>query len=384
MDLRKRLARLDPGHREPATMPAAVERTAAEFGLEEKVMPEGTIWRRRCPAVLPPPDLPDLAGFLSRHETAARTAADLLFLDTETTGLAGGTGTVPFLVGLAWWDGADFVVEQIFLPGPAHEGALLAAVAEAASHRRVVVTYNGASFDLPLLRTRALLQRHPSPVAELAGWDLVVPARRLWSRSLPDCRQQTVEVEVYGRPRGEGDIPGGRIPQVWFDFLAEGRADLLPAVLRHNRRDMEGMGRILGAVCEAAAGLDRPEDVAAWRDAWSRARICSLRGDHHRAAAWLARSREAKPAAGHAPLVADGVRMLKRLRHWPSLADLITAALAAGLDEPWLHVEAAMLYEHRLVDLERALAHARAAGDDRRTARLERRLSGTTREEERP
>jgi len=384
LDLRRRLARLDKSHRKPEEMAAVPERRAEEFGLTAVDTSAGTVWRRRCTAALPAPHLPDLDGFLSRHAGAARTAADLLFLDTETTGLAGGTGTVPFLVGLAWWDGTDFLVEQVFLPGPAHEGALLEAVAAAAAGRRVVVTYNGASFDLPLLRTRALLQRLASPVADLFGWDLVVPARRLWSRRLPDCRQQTVEEEVAGRPRGGGDIAGGRIPQVWFDFLAAGRGDLLPAVLRHNRRDMEGMARILTAMCGAAAALGDPDSVDDWRDAWSLARICTTRGDHQGAVAWLTRSRELGADAGRAALVADGVRILKRVRRWRELRDLLATGLAAGLDEPWLHVETAILHEHRLVDLDKALAHARAAHDDHRVARLTRRLAGTGREEDRP
>jgi hypothetical protein len=276
------------------------------------------------------------------------------------------------------------MVEQVFLPGPAHEGALLARIATAASGRRVLVTYNGASFDLPLLRTRALLQRAAPPVEGMAHWDLVVPARRLWSRRLPDCRQQTVEQEVAGRPRGTGDIPGGRIPQVWFDFLAEGRGDLLPAVLRHNRRDMEGMARILGAVCAAAANLDTPAALDDWRDAWSRARICTLRGDHPGAAAWLLRAHALGADCGDRPFVADGVRILKRARDWPALRALLAESLAARPDAGWLHLEAAILHEHRLGDLDRALAHAREARDDHRVRRLERRLAARNREEDDP
>lgn len=382
MDLKKRLARLDRGHRPPASERTPTARRAEEFGLAEDTTRAGVVWRRRRMADLPPPALPDLTGFLARHVGAAAAAHDLLFLDTETTGLAGGTGTVPFLVGLAWWEDGTFVVEQLFLPGPAHEPALLAALDHATAGRRVVVTYNGASFDLPLLRTRALLQRTTSPLDGLAHWDLLVPARRVWSRRLPDCRQQTVEEEVTGYARGAGDIGGGRIPQVWFDFLADGRGDLLPAVLRHNRRDMEGMARILAAVCGIAAVLDDPAACTDWRDAWARARICAARRDLEPAAAHVARATALGADWSVRAFAADAVRILKRARLWDAQRNVLERCLAAGLDEDWLHVEAAILHEHRLRDLEKALAHARAADDDHRVTRLTRRLAGRNRSEE--
>ena len=124
---------------------------------------------------------------------------DIVFLDVETTGLAGGTGTLVFLVGVAWWtaDGA-LEVRQLFLPGPGREAPLLAELARVAARFRVVATYNGASFDLPLLRTRARLARRRDPFRHLVSWDLLVAARRCWGRRLPDCRQQTIETTVCG------------------------------------------------------------------------------------------------------------------------------------------------------------------------------------------
>jgi uncharacterized protein YprB with RNaseH-like and TPR domain len=253
VDLRERLARLD---RSPAARPLRAAGPAcgpAELGLtaESAAGP----WSRDLDVGLPPPVLPDLSGLLSRASDAATNPEQLLLLDTETTGLAGGTGTVAFLVGLAWWEGSRLRIRQHFLPEPGREAALLAAVAAEAAGRAVVVSFNGASFDWPLLRTRALLNRQDDPLADLAGWDLLVPARRLWGRALPDCRQQTLESAVCGMQRGEGDISGDRIPQTWFDFLAGGDPAPLRRVLTHNARDMEGMARLLCAVAEAARGL---------------------------------------------------------------------------------------------------------------------------------
>ena len=253
---------------------------APEF-LDLVAGPAAAPWSGACWRELPPPPrLPDLGGLLPRHWDAAVDPADLLFLDTETTGLAGGTGTVAFLVGLAWWEQGRLRIEQHFLPEPAHEAALLEAVASAAAGRKVVVSFNGASFDWPLLRTRALLNRMDDPLAGLAGWDLLVPARRVWGRQLADCRQQTLEAEVCGLVRGPGDIPGERIPQAWFDFLAGGDAEPLQRVLEHNRRDMEGMARVLLEVCAAARQLEAPPPPGLdpdWRLAWSLGRICERR-----------------------------------------------------------------------------------------------------------
>jgi hypothetical protein len=358
---------------------------AADLGLDLATTAGTSVWRRRRRTFLPLPDtLPDLHGFFARDPGPPARPADLLLVDTETTGLVGGTGTLPFLVGLAWWEGTELVVEQVLLPGPGHEPGLLAAVAAAAAGRRIVVTYNGASFDLPLLRTRALLNRRADPLVGLGGWDLVVPARRLWNRILDDCRQQTVETALTRRERAADEVPGAQIPGVWFAFLAgEGHADLA-GVLRHNRRDMEGMAVILRAVCRAAESLDpsRVGGAGDWRAAWSLGRICEHRGDQRRAADWLRRAVAAADRPDEPRLVADALRLLKRDGDWPGAASVAASALAAGLDESWLHREAAMLHEHRLGDLDKALAHALRAGDDHRVRRLRRRGAGGGRGED--
>ena len=377
MDLRERLARLDrltnrpaPPRAQGTTGPVCVP---AELELEQ-VAADGP-WSRDVVIGLPPPPLPDLAGLLARSWDAATAPEQLLLLDTETTGLAGGTGTVAFLVGLAWWEGDRLRIRQHFLPGPAHEPALLDAVAKATAGRDVVVSFNGASFDWPLLRTRALLNRREDPLSSLAGWDLLVPARRLWGRVLPDCRQQTLETAVCGMRRGGGDISGDRIPQTWFDFLAGGDAAPLRRVLTHNARDMEGMARLLCAVAAAARGLEEPPAAAApdWRLAWALGRTCERRRAHGAAAAWMRAAAEAGPAREDRAFLGDAVRILKRDRDWSRALRLIDAALAAGGGEAWLHREAAIIWEHRLDDPDKALAHARRSGDLHRIVRLERR-----------
>ncbi|MCB1183396.1 ribonuclease H-like domain-containing protein [bacterium] len=399
MDLRSRLARLDrltrrpgeAGDPAPRPQPAAPDATGAdvpaELGLSREETAAGPVWHRDSRDPLPPPPdpLPGLRGLFTRHARLGPRVGEILLLDTETTGLMGGTGTLVFLVGLSWWEGSELRTRQYFLPGPGHEAALLAAVAERCREFRAVVTYNGASFDLPLLRTRCLLNRVPDPLAHLADWDLLVPARRLWGRRLADCRQQSLETWLTGAARRGGDIDGARIPQAWFDFLQTGEPGLLGNVLTHNRRDMLGMGRILAAVGEIGVWLgdERAEPPAAWTDrpgAWALGRVRERRRETRGAAdcfgvAWAAGWGGLEDPVARRRFRRDAIRNLKRRRRWDVVEQIITDGLDCEPGDRELHREAAILYEHRLGDLPRARRHAERCGDTHRLARLERRLA---------
>jgi uncharacterized protein YprB with RNaseH-like and TPR domain len=168
-----------------------------------------------------------------------------LFLDLETTGLAGGAGTYAFLVGLAWFDGCGFRVRQFFLANFAAERVLLHALRDVAAEKGTVVTYNGKSFDLPLLETRYALNRMETPFAGLPHVDMLHPARRMWRTSgeteegegSTGCRLTSLERTLCGHER-EGDVPGFEIPARYFHFVRTGDARQLEAVLEHNRLDL--------------------------------------------------------------------------------------------------------------------------------------------------
>jgi len=176
---------------------------------------------------------------------------DLLFFDTETTGLSGGAGTLVFLVGAAWCEGTDLEVEQFFLSDFPGEPEFLEAVKERFVERRAFVSFNGRAFDSPLLRGRFSLARIPFEIGRQI--DLLAPARRLWRGLTGDCSLKTLEEKVLGVTRGI-DIPGSEIPEVYFQFLRTGRPGMLPVVFDHNLTDVTSLARMWDALGGLLAG----------------------------------------------------------------------------------------------------------------------------------
>lgn len=160
-----------------------------------------------------------------------------LFLDTETTGLAGGTGTLAFLVGLGFFENDEFVICQYFLRGPQEESAMLSAVQQRLQQCRGLVTFNGKSFDVPLLLTRSILNRLRPSFDSLPHIDVLHAARRMWKQRWQDCSLGHLEHRVLGKTRS-ADVPSALIPAIYFEFLRTGDARQLPEILAHNRQDI--------------------------------------------------------------------------------------------------------------------------------------------------
>ncbi len=211
-------------------------------------------------------------ALLARDEVLPPEAGRLVYLDTETTGLAGGTGTYAFLVGVGFVDGTDFEVCQLFMRDLDEEPALLSALDTLLKRFEGLVTYNGAAFDLPLLETRFVLGRRRWP-GERFHLDLLPTARRLWKGRLTDCRLGTVEQHVLGFAR-EDDVPGALIPSLYFDYLRRRHPGDLPRVFEHNRHDILSLAALTGWVAEAADRApdpgQAPEDLAAFGRLWER------------------------------------------------------------------------------------------------------------------
>ena len=204
----------------------------------------------------------ELSAFLRLStKTAAQIAQDDLlatadlgracFLDTETTGLSAGTGTMAFVVGVGFFSGDSFHVDQYFLRDPGDEPAMVEALAEQLVAFDVIVSYNGRSFDVPIIENRFILARVPPPTNGIPHLDLLHSARRLWRYHLPSCSLGTVEKEILGVVREQADVPGGVIPYLYRDYLRTGDAREMKRVLYHNLVDILSLVTLAAWLCHA-------------------------------------------------------------------------------------------------------------------------------------
>jgi len=304
-----------------------------------------------------------------------------LYLDTETTGLAGGTGTYAFLVGVGFFEGGEFEVRQYFMRDLDEEPALLAALEPLLRDIDGLVTYNGAGFDLPLLETRFVLGRRLWPEADF-HLDLLPAARRLWSTRLADCRLGTVEQHALGFVRDD-DLPGALIPQAYFDYLRRKAPGEMPRVFEHNRHDILSLAALTGWVARAVAQAPDndlgPDELAGLGRLWE-----MVDTDRGEACYRTALERGLRSPARERLLGRLAWREKRRARWEASRALWEAAARGARIFDPRPWEEMAKIHEHRLRDfataravvteaLERARAHrAPAAVVDALHHRLER------------
>ncbi|WP_201313491.1 ribonuclease H-like domain-containing protein [Dyella sp. EPa41] len=168
----------------------------------------------------------------------------LVLFDTETTGLAGGTGTRAFMIGVGHWHEGHFRERQLLITTLAGEAAMLDCFASWLKPDSVLVSYNGKSYDAPLLKTRFRLQRRASPLDGLMHIDLLHPVRRRWRGAWENCRLATAERQLLQVVR-EDDLPGAEAPAAWLGFLRGGDAAPLHRVAHHNSQDLRSLGGIL-------------------------------------------------------------------------------------------------------------------------------------------
>lgn len=203
--------------------------------------------------------LPAGSAALADAELAALDFEQAVFLDTETSGLAGGTGTIVFLTGVGRFEDGQYVVRQYFARNPAEEGAYLPHLHDLLRQARGVVSFNGKSFDLPLLRTRFILAGLPAPDLGFPHLDLLHPARRLWRSRLGACNFGHLEQRVLGHYRGSDDVPSWLIPNLWQHFVAgANNVDDMARVLHHNLNDIVSMVPLACVVCRALSGVAAP------------------------------------------------------------------------------------------------------------------------------
>ena len=188
----------------------------------------------------PPAAVLDLSALRMEPVAASR----ILAFDTETTGLAGGTGTRAFMIGAADWRNGELRIRQLLMTTLAAEQAMLAEFSRWLADDTVLLSYNGKSYDRPLLSTRYTLARQPDPVLGRAHIDLLHPARRRWRGVWENCRLATIERQVLGVIR-EDDLPGSEAPAAWLSYLRGGSAEKLRRVGHHNAQDLRSLTDLL-------------------------------------------------------------------------------------------------------------------------------------------
>lgn len=293
-----------------------------------------------------------------------------LFLDTETSGLAGGTGTWAFLCGVLRCEAQGLLLRQYLLAQLDAEPAYLEAIASELETASLLVTYNGKSFDGPLLATRFRLADLPNAVACKTHLDLLQPIRRAFTRVWLDCRLATAEKQLLGLSRS-GDLPGAEAPAAWLAWLRQGEVARLTAVLRHNRLDLLSLPALAHPLQRSFA-----DPAATGADVHAVARFHLARGDIDLAAELLLANRDRlAPAA-----LLELARLHRRRGEWDAAGAIWASLAAQGIPEA---CEAQAKYlEHRERDYAQALEWVgrlpAGAERERRRRRLEGKLGRPT------
>ncbi len=253
-----------PADDESGSIPAAVliqtikDRVTQVLGGRVKTNQYGEHLSVRYWCAQPARFLPDLRALKLLMPDNANEIADpdqWLFLDTETTGLAGGSGTYPFLVGLAWWEDGGLEIEQLFMRDYDEERSLLHALKERMDEYPVLVTFNGKSFDWPLLETRYRMSRRVAAPTLRAHLDFLHPARNLWRLRLGSAKLSELERHVLGWDRGT-DLTSGLIPQIYFNYLRGGPPEPLISVLNHNQMDLRGLALLSSRILSLLSDVE--------------------------------------------------------------------------------------------------------------------------------
>ncbi len=284
-----------------------------------------------------------------------------VFLDTETSGLAGGTGTYAFLVGVGRFEQEEFVLQQFFMRDPAEEPALLEGLGQFLAPARALVTFNGKAFDAPLLMTRYTLHSLPIPFHNYAHLDLLPLARRLWRDRLESRALKFLEENILQAPRTSAEVPGYEIPWLYFDYLRTGDARPLKGVFYHNAMDVVAMAALLSHTATLLADPFQ-EAIEHGLDVIALAKLYEDLGQWDTAARLYERGLEMElEEDGFWHAVHRLSALQKRRGDFDQAVRLWEKAASEG--HVYAYVELAKYYEHRQRDLESALKWTRSALD---------------------
>jgi len=295
----------------------------------------------------------DVLKRICRDTESGVRPADLLFLDTETTGLSGGTGTVAFLIGAGFFKGGSFFIRQYFMRDYDEEPAMLRAFNELLGAFKCLVTFNGKAFDWNILQTRFVFSRIKPAVRDPVNIDLLFPSRRIWKLKLESCRLVSLEENVLGEHRA-GDVPGEQIPEMYFKYLDNRDAEPIRGIMDHNEKDVLSMVSLLakiGALIENPLG-----ESDGCHELLGVGGIYETAGEHETTVSCYENCLEAHDYYIRDTASKRLVRMYKRNKEYKKVMEHCSVMLSGqGPHNIPALVELAKIYEHREKDIQKAI-----------------------------
>ena len=276
-----------------------------------------------------------------------------LFIDTETTGLSGGTGTVAFMVGLGFIENHSFIVHQYFITQLSHEEGMLELLQSVIPNFQCLVSYNGKSFDIPLLNSRFILNRMQPIQEETNHIDLLHPTRTFWKYSLENCKLKTVETDLLSLFR-EDDIPGDMIPDAYFDYLRSRQIDKIERIFYHNRFDIITM--LANLILIVNAYKSRDPDTNPLTD-YAKARMFTRKKNIERSIAHYEHVLKSSISIGRRQKTnLELAALYKKTGQYEKAIPLWEAVLSEQYPlSPEPYVELAKYYEHRSKEYQKAV-----------------------------
>ena len=283
-----------------------------------------------------------------------------VFIDTETTGLAGGTGTLPFLIGAgAFEEDGSFVVQQYFMRSPAEEPALLLHLSEWLDQFEAIVSFNGRGFDVPILQSRFIQNRLHPQILRAPHLDLLTPARRMWRGRLESCSLKSLEYHVLDIHRDQIDIDGSLIPQMYIDYVRTSDASEMPRILYHNAYDIVSMVTLATRLIQIFD--EEQADSLTAADLYALGKWHADHAEHDRAERYLRQALEdlsdvliVQQASLRLSLLYKQLdRRTDAIGLWEAVAQASTADALSSIEAC---IELAKYYEWHEIDLAQALA----------------------------
>jgi uncharacterized protein len=298
-----------------------------------------------------------MPDFMEMHETVI--PEKMLFIDTETSSLSSGAGSFVFLVGLAYFDQADLKVIQIFMDQPHNEIAFLNYFDDILEKFNTFVSYNGKAFDIPMLRSRFIMNRLPHSLDTFNHFDLLHTARRIWKLRLESRRLGDIETEILDFKRADEEIPGWLVPQIYFDYQDTGDAGPLKGVFYHNEMDVVSLAAIFLHINHMLSRENADDKIDA-RDFYSIGYTLSKLGHWETSEEFFQACLDKDlPDDVRNEAARNYAYSLKRQGKWKEAIEFWE--IAANNDDASSCVELAKYYEHRTKDIQQALKWSRQA-----------------------